>query len=921
MVSKQRFWLSISLLAVLMCFIPAAAFAAVTSISPTTASEGSAVGTLTVNGSGFSGTSQVTWTPPGGTARTLTRLSQTTTKLTAAVLSSDLPNEGSALVSVTGSGAGGPITFTVTEADSLSLAPQAIAATTNLAFSGTVATLTDTYDNQNPAEFSVAINWGDGTATDTGTATRTDVGTYAINGAHTYAALLRSTTVKTATTYPATTIPTPNNGTTSFPSSGSLVVFTGTGYQTVTYTGKTTGTSSSFTGVTGWSGSGTLAVGNPVSQPYNSVTVVVTDPSPGTATATTISPLTVADGMTYALSAGPFSTNEGAVYTGSSPFFPGSIYTGAVFPSVGLYRLLVSNGTSSAWYTLYTSGPNNYMYPNSTPGSVVFGGAGTTPYTETLYLNNGTVVASGGNTVTINDAGLSYYSAVNTYPASEGTAFGPIQVGKFLDSYSSGGNHASDFTCTVYWGDGSSDTSVPAVYVSSNTYTVSGSHTYAEEGTYTVTYDVADYGGSHLTGIGTAIVAVADPPVVLAGVAPLSTAFETPFGTQALATFTDPGGAEANDGTHYSASIDWGGSYGVSAGTITYFDGTFTVSGAVPYTVSDTYSPVVTVSHEAAAPQTVTDSLTILPPAGNDIVPSAGPGGSISPDTTQTVGIGSDSATFTITPDVGHHIVDVLVDGVSQGAITAYKFTNVTAGHTISATFAASPVPQVTSLSAYAGAPGTTITITGTDFGASEGSNVITFGGVTTTALTWSDTQITVLVPVGALEGYVGVWRDGVCSNGLYFIPFDAPSVSGISPNAGPVGSTVTITGTGFGASEGSGLVTFGGVTTTALTWSDTQITVAVPAGAPTGYVGVWQNGLVSNGILFTPGTIPVISALSAAVAPVGTDVTITGTDFGATQGGSSVTLAGETCSVQSWSTPRSPSPSPRTPLPATWVS
>jgi hypothetical protein len=45
------------------------------------------------------------------------------------------------------------------------------------------------------------------------------------------------------------------------------------------------------------------------------------------------------------------------------------------------------------------------------------------------------------------------------------------------------------------------------------------------------------------------------------------------------------------------------------------------------------------------------------------------------------------SSTCTIIPNTGYHIVDVKVDGVSQGAITSYTFTNVTSAHTIEATF------------------------------------------------------------------------------------------------------------------------------------------------------------------------------------------------------------------------------------------
>jgi len=68
------------------------------------------------------------------------------------------------------------------------------------------------------------------------------------------------------------------------------------------------------------------------------------------------------------------------------------------------------------------------------------------------------------------------------------------------------------------------------------------------------------------------------------------------------------------------------------------------------------------------------------------ITASAGSGGSISPSGTVTVNYGN-SQTFTITTDEGYHVEDVTVDNVSKGGITTYTFSNVTADHTISASF------------------------------------------------------------------------------------------------------------------------------------------------------------------------------------------------------------------------------------------
>ena len=68
------------------------------------------------------------------------------------------------------------------------------------------------------------------------------------------------------------------------------------------------------------------------------------------------------------------------------------------------------------------------------------------------------------------------------------------------------------------------------------------------------------------------------------------------------------------------------------------------------------------------------------------ITATAGTGGSISPSGTVTVPHGGSQA-FTITPNAGYVIADVLVDGSSVGAVSSYTFTNVTSNHTIHATF------------------------------------------------------------------------------------------------------------------------------------------------------------------------------------------------------------------------------------------
>jgi len=68
------------------------------------------------------------------------------------------------------------------------------------------------------------------------------------------------------------------------------------------------------------------------------------------------------------------------------------------------------------------------------------------------------------------------------------------------------------------------------------------------------------------------------------------------------------------------------------------------------------------------------------------IAASAGAGGSISPSGVVVVNYGA-YKNFTITPETGYHILDVLVDGSTVSTPTWYNFTNVITDHTIAATF------------------------------------------------------------------------------------------------------------------------------------------------------------------------------------------------------------------------------------------
>ena len=85
-------------------------------------------------------------------------------------------------------------------------------------------------------------------------------------------------------------------------------------------------------------------------------------------------------------------------------------------------------------------------------------------------------------------------------------------------------------------------------------------------------------------------------------------------------------------------------------------------------------------------------------------------------------------------------------------------------------------------------------------------------------------------------------------------VPFtvDALQITSLNPASGAPGTAVIISGSGFGSSQGSGLVMIGGAAAQVTSWSDTQVVVTVPSTSLTGIVRVQQNGYCSNPLTFT---------------------------------------------------------------------
>jgi uncharacterized repeat protein (TIGR03803 family) len=137
----------------------------------------------------------------------------------------------------------------------------------------------------------------------------------------------------------------------------------------------------------------------------------------------------------------------------------------------------------------------------------------------------------------------------------------------------------------------------------------------------------------------------------------------------------------------------------------------------------------------------------------------------------------------------------------------------------------------------YAGAEGTQVQILGQGF---SKSSVVKFGGTEATKGTLTgSTFIEATIPAGALTGDVTVTTGSTVLSTVFSYSI-TPTLKSFAPPSGPVGTAVTITGTGLTQTTE---VTFDNVSASFTVDSDSQITATVPAGAATGKIKVTTKG------------------------------------------------------------------------------
>ncbi len=278
------------------------------------------------------------------------------------------------------------------------------------------------------------------------------------------------------------------------------------------------------------------------------------------------------------------------------------------------------DGTPDSTFTVSTAGSLGTL-------SHTYGEEGTYKPTVTVTDTTNNLSGSASFNVAVSDPAV--VASGVAVSAVEGAAFTGTPVATFTDpggaepnsSDSSGTINDHYKVVSIDWGDGTPlDTSSGAISLLGNTFTVSGNHTYGEEGSYTITA-IIDHEGVDTTVQTTAT--VSDPAVVASGVA-VSAVEGAAFTGTPVATFTDPGGAEPNPSDpsgsindHYKVvSVDWGDGTALdtSSGAISLLRNTFIVSGNHTYGEEGSYTITAIIDHEGVD-TTVKTTATVSDPA------------------------------------------------------------------------------------------------------------------------------------------------------------------------------------------------------------------------------------------------------------------------------------------------------------------
>jgi hypothetical protein len=165
--------------------------------------------------------------------------------------------------------------------------------------------------------------------------------------------------------------------------------------------------------------------------------------------------------------------------------------------------------------------------------------------------------------------------------------------------------------------------------------------------------------------------------------------------------------------------------------------------------------------------------------------------------------------------------------------------------------------PLITLLSPGRGPVGTKVTILGVNFGDVQlpGDNV-SIGMLHMSILSWSNNAIEAEIPAYAVTDDVIVNHNGMVSNAKVFdvgnyLVGDPPQITSLSPSSSIRGVNISINGLNFGAYLPDSVVFIGAIPMPIDNWTPTTISVLVPQQAVDGEIRVFQNGSLSNPMMF----------------------------------------------------------------------
>ncbi|MFN6103452.1 MAG: PKD domain-containing protein, partial [Planctomycetaceae bacterium] len=207
---------------------------------------------------------------------------------------------------------------------------------------------------------------------------------------------------------------------------------------------------------------------------------------------------------------------------------------------------------------------------------------------------------------------------------------------------------ASQLTLGIHWGDGQSEPGILLPTAGTNGGTIANTHTYADNGTYTITLSLSD-GTS--TVVDSLVVTVTNSAP---SVGPLTAPSAAVRGQSVVTNllFSDPGVAD----THL-ASINWGDGAS-SPGTVTEAGGMGAVTGSHTYTASGEYTITITVTDDEGAATSQTKTISIA--AANLQISELDP-------TKMDLFVGGTTGNDTIGLDVSGSDTTVTINAVSVG--------------------------------------------------------------------------------------------------------------------------------------------------------------------------------------------------------------------------------------------------------------